>query len=221
MIPQHQRNLLHQHQTLSLVQLTKQQRKQQIAANRRKNLSTTAVALYLLRFNVSLQIAVLAIIVNFALAIATFYNGLNALYCAFGMDCIIGVLTSAILIWRFASSKHDHLDTDQNVYLLHETRTIQTTRPSHRPNVQITCPQPNLVDILDSSIEHDPIDHARELWSTFWLGQVMIIAGLGIVIRTVVEIISHVMATAQDDLMKFDQLDYGFDLAVPQITIVC
>lgn len=40
---------------------------------------------------------------------------------------------------------------------------------------------------------HDAEDHIRELWSTFWLGQVMIFSGIGVVIRTLVEIISHVL----------------------------
>ena len=59
---------------------------------RNAKLSTTKTAIYLLRFNVALQIAVLAILINLLLAIFTFYFGLNSLYCAFGTDCIIGKL---------------------------------------------------------------------------------------------------------------------------------
>lgn len=55
-----------------------------------KDLSKTTFALYLLRFNVALQIAFAANIINLALAIATFWYGINSLYCAFGMDCVIG-----------------------------------------------------------------------------------------------------------------------------------
>lgn len=60
------------------------------SSNKAKDLSKTTFALYLLRFNVALQIAFAANIINLALAIATFWYGLNSLYCAFGMDCVIG-----------------------------------------------------------------------------------------------------------------------------------
>lgn len=61
-------------------------------ANKAKDLSKTTFALYLLRFNVALQIAFAANIINLVLAIVTFCYGLNSLYCAFGMDCVIGKL---------------------------------------------------------------------------------------------------------------------------------
>lgn len=50
---------------------------------------------------------------------------------------------------------------------------------------------------------HDAEDHIRELWSTFWLGQVMIFSGIGVVIRTLVELISHVLVV---EAVEVDQM---------------
>lgn len=149
-------------------------------------MSTTKTAIYLLRFNVALQIAILAIVINLLLAIFTFLNGLNSLYCAFGIDCVIGVITSSILVWRFASNRSETLANpqDEQVYLLNSYKEGYGYSKS-----DIVC---RSVDYFDSSIESDnPSDQQRELWSTFWLGQVMIISGIGVIVRTLLELIAH------------------------------
>ena len=54
-------------------------------------------------------------------------------------------------------------------------------------------------------------DQNRELWSTFWLGQVMILSGIGVVVRTLIEVIAHVspvavVVTAEDEEHFFDKV---------------
>ena len=153
--------------------------------NAKSTISTTKTAIYLLRFNVALQIAILAIAVNLLLAIFTFLNGLNALYCAFGIDCVIGVITSCILVWRFASSKKESIEDmqDQHTFILVSYREGYGYTKS-----DALC---DSIDYFDSNIKFDDLDHQRELWSTFWLGQVMVMSGIGVVIRTAVELVAH------------------------------
>ena len=146
--------------------------------------STTKIALYLLRFNVALQIAVTAIIVNLILAVFTFYYGFNALYCAFGADCVIGVLTAIILVWRFASSKQTTMTPTEHIYLLRDPRRDAINQMQG----SLSLVSSQKYAMFDSTIIRDDEDHAREQWSTFWLGQVMILSGTGVIIRTLVEI---------------------------------
>ena len=77
----------------------------------RYDLSTTTVALYLLRYNVALQIAATAIVINLLLSVATFACGLNSLYCAFGMDCVIGTALLFIyktFVYPFSTALRNH-----------------------------------------------------------------------------------------------------------------
>lgn len=55
-------------------------------------------------------------------------------------------------------------------------------------------------------------DQNRELWSTFWLGQVMIFSGAGIVVRTAIEVICHVVeASKTDGLYDHHQTDFTLE----------
>lgn len=182
--------------------------------DRKAKISTTT-AVYLLRFNVSLQIAVFAIAINLCLAIFTFYYGLNALYCAFGIDCVIGVITSSILVWRFASSKQEKLL--EQVHLIRSYQNGLTTEV-------YTKSKSAQYDLFDSTIEtDDPQDHVRELWSTFWLGQVMIVSGAGIIIRTIVELITHAIELANhktdEDLQKFVDFETLFTAPKTDVSV--
>lgn len=60
---------------------------------------------------------------------------------------------------------------------------------------------------------HDAEDHIRELWSTFWLGQVMIVSGIGVVVRTLVEVLSHVL------LVEAVEVAGGADEAATELVI--
>ncbi len=238
----------------------------------RYDLSTTTVALYLLRYNVALQIAATAIVINLLLSVATFACGLNSLYCAFGMDCVIGqwvvvavlkplftffepsgTITSCILVWRFASAKTEHIkaqtEEQAHLYLLSDSNNSSgssssssssgSTFSSSTPNCKSTNPSAaaaaSLQDLIEAScrsglslslslgltnaadtsnLSVDSIntkeDQNRELWSTFWLGQVMILSGIGVVVRTLIEVISHVsvavVVTAENEEHFFDKV---------------
>ncbi len=234
----------------------------------RYDLSTTTVALYLLRYNVALQIAATAIVINLLLSVATFACGLNSLYCAFGMDCVIGqwvvvavlkplftffepsgTITSCILVWRFASAKTEHIkaqtEEQAHLYLLSDnsgssSSSSGSTFSSSTPNGKSTNPSAaaaaSLQDLIEAScrsglslslslgltnaadtsnLSVDSIntkeDQNRELWSTFWLGQVMILSGIGVVVRTLIEVIAHVspvavVVTAEDEEHFFDKV---------------
>lgn len=181
----------------------------------RKAKISTTTAVYLLRFNVSLQIAVFAIAINLFLAVFTFYYGLNALYCAFGIDCVIGVITSSILVWRFASSKQEKLL--EQVHLLRSyQKGLSAEMYSQTKSAQY--------DLFDSTIEtNDPQDHVRELWSTFWLGQVMIVSGAGIIVRTIVELVTHALElanhTVDEDLAKFVDFETLFTAPKTDVSV--
>lgn len=159
--------------------------------------SMTNTALYLLRFNVALQIAISAMAVNLFLAIATFYYGWNALYCAFGADSIIGVLTAIILIWRFASSKHEaniiindgdnNLDNEHLPILNHHNISRRNSRLFGESDMH------PFLRSLESTIDDTPDDNRRELWSTFWLGQIMILSGFGVIIRSIIELVHEII----------------------------
>ncbi|OTF77137.1 hypothetical protein BLA29_003746 [Euroglyphus maynei] len=162
--------------------------------------SMTRTAIYLLRFNVALQIALAAMAVNLFLAIATFYYGWNALYCAFGADSIIGVLTAIILVWRFASSKHEaaiNNDDDNNnnnmdnerIPILNANQNININRHMFGDESEM---HPFLRS-LQSTIDDTPDDNRRELWSTFWLGQIMILSGFGVIIRSIIELVHEII----------------------------
>lgn len=93
------------------------------------DLSTTTVALYLLRYNMALQIAATAIVINLLLSVATFYFGLNSLYCAFGMDCVIGKFFALILVCLLTEfvylSRHNHLVHSRLALCLRQDETHQ------------------------------------------------------------------------------------------------
>lgn len=156
---------------------------------------STLTTLYLLRFNVSLHIAIFAIVVNLLLAVFTFLLGSNALYCAFGMDCVIGILTSAILVWRFATNKRDQFQES-----MHEQSSLMQRKKrgsvlclGHSPRALGSLPSPlkSPRDWLEASMESvTSDDNRREMWSTFLLGCVMIFSALVIIARTCVELIT-------------------------------
>lgn len=78
----------------------------------------------------------------------------------------------------------------QHIYLL--SSYVEGQGFSNKSKTPILC---SSLDYLDSSINtDDPEDHLREMWSTFWLGQIMIISGLGVVVRTVIELVNHATA---------------------------
>lgn len=154
--------------------------------------SVTRTAFYLLRFNVALQIAIAAITINLSLAVATFIYGWNSLYCAFGADSIIGVLTAIILVWRFASSKQEQETCSINIINEDELDPNSNVHPFLRS--------------LESTIENTPDDNRRELWSTFWLGQIMILSGLSVVIRSIVELMHNIIENDHHSAEFFDEL---------------
>ncbi|KAH9407848.1 hypothetical protein TYRP_011493 [Tyrophagus putrescentiae] len=217
----------------------------------RYDLSTTTVALYLLRYNVALQIAATAIVINLLLSVATFACGLNSLYCAFGMDCVIGQnhhLVHPRLALRLRQNRaHQGADRGAGSPLPPQRQQQQqwiilssssgSTFSSSTPNGKSTSPSAaaSLQDLIEAScrsglslslslgltnaadtsnLSVDSIntkeDQNRELWSTFWLGQVMILSGIGVVVRTLIEVISHVsvavVVTAENEEHFFDKV---------------
>lgn len=201
--------------------------------------ASTRTAFYLLRFNVALQIAMFAISINLFLAIMTFLYGWNSLYCAFGIDSVIGVLTALILVWRFASSKHDKIllinsntiDTIESPLLNSNEILKSNDNNNNQSNVDNIDIEKSLRlqefdddDIIEndnhlhpflrsihSNIENTVEDNHRELWSTFWLGQIMIISGFGVVIRSIIELIHHIIEDVHQQKPKNSKIDFDFE----------
>lgn len=191
--------------------------------------SMTRTALYLLRFNVALQIALAAMAVNLFLAIATFFYGWNALYCAFGADSIIGVLTAIILIWRFASIKHetaiiinnkindnnnnnddDDSTNDEQLPILNPNHNININhrRNSNSRRFDDESDIHPFLRSLQSTIDDTPDDNRRELWSTFWLGQIMILSGFGVIIRSIIELVHEIIENVHNvNVVNDDDID--------------
>lgn len=155
---------------------------------------TTRMAVYLSHYDVALQISIAAIVINIFLAITTFAYGWNALYCAFGVDAIISVLTASILIWRFAINFETILEL--------RSSSIQTDCVEVQDRNQ-------MIDFVISSLKttmnkkSEKSENFREAWSSFWLGLIMILFGCIVLIRSLIELNQLSLHETNDEELIF------------------